>query len=186
MKRQKKDLREAHMSKYEQFAWQDALSLATWLKSSFDLEAVQENYESRSVKDNHEFEKANAGIIQELLATPEGQRPAYLRRVCKNADSLSLGVLILLAIIALVRVTEVVELRDRFRYSLYPGGSNRTTCAGIYAFNNAMRTVSFMEWPTAVFEALSEREAEREAEWACMEPYVEEWAKALADSKRDA
>lgn len=74
-----------------------------------------------------------------------------------------------------MRVKEVIELRDRFRYSLYPGGGNRTTCAGIYAFNNAMRDVTFMEWPTAVFEALFEREAE----WAPMKPIIDEWAAAF-------
>lgn len=174
------------MSTYEQFAWQDALSLAAWLKRSFDLEAVRENYESHSVKDNHEFEKANAEIIQELIAKPESQRPAYLRRVCKNVSNLTQGVLIVLAIIAQVRVKEVIELRDRFRYSLYPGGGNRTTCAGVYAFNNAMMDVSFMEWPTAVFEALSERESEREAEWSLIKPFVDEWAIARDSSKDDA
>lgn len=186
MQRQKKDLREADMSKYGQFAWQDALSLAAWLKGSFDLEAIRENYESHSVKENHEFEKNNAEIIQELIAKPEGQRPAYLRRVSKNANSLAQGVLIVLAIIAQVRVMDVIELRDRFRYSLYPGGGNRITCAGIYAFNNAMMDVSFMSWPTAVFEALSTRESEREAEWAINKPYLEEWAIALDRNKDDA
>ncbi|MBM5459113.1 hypothetical protein H8F21_16210 [Pseudomonas sp. P66] len=186
MKRQKKDLREADMSTYGQFAWQDALSLAKLLKRSFDLEALRENYESFSVEDNHEFEKNNAEIIQELISKTEGQRPAYLRRVCKNASNLSQGVLIVLAIIAQVRVTQVIELRDRFRYSLYPGGGNRNTCAGIYAFNNAMMDVSFMAWPTAVFEALSARESEREAEWALIKPYVDEWAKAYDSYKDDA
>jgi len=184
MRRQKTDLREAHMHKYEQFAWQDALSLAAWLKRSFDLEALRESYESTSVQGNYEFEKEHADVIQELIAKPESQRPAYLRRVCKNASALTQGVLIVLAIIAQVRVKEVIELRDRFRCSLYPGGGNRTTCAGIYAFNNAMRDVTFMAWPTAVFEALSERESERAAVWARIKPFVDEWA-PLIDSNKD-
>lgn len=183
MRRQKADLREAHMHKYEQFAWQDALSLAAWLKRSFDLEAVRENYESTSVLDNYEFEKIHADVIRELIAKPESQRPAYLRRVCKNVSVLTQGVLIVLAIIAQVRVKEVIELRDRFRYSLYPGGGNRTTCAGIYAFNNAMSDVTFMEWPTAVFEELSERESEREAEWGRIKPFVDEWTSATNNDK---
>ena len=76
-------------------------------------------------------------------------------------------------------VKEVIELRDRFRHSLYPGGGNRDTCAGIYAFNNAMRDVTFMTWPTAVFEALSERESKREAEWARIKPVVDEWVSVI-------
>ena len=177
MGRQKTDLRDAHMHKYEQFAWQDALSLAAWLKKSFDLEAVRESYESNSIQGNNDFEKYHADVIQELIATSESRRPAYLRRACKNVSALTQGVMIVLAIIAQVRVKEVIELRDRFRRSLYPGGGNRDTCAGIYAFNNAMRDVTFMTWPTAVFEALSEREAE----WARIKPVVDEWV-SLIDS----
>ncbi|SDJ11472.1 hypothetical protein SAMN05216605_121152 [Pseudomonas abietaniphila] len=166
------------MLKYEEFAWQDALSLAAWLKKSFDLDALRELYESDSAQNHYEREVDSADVIQELLAKPESQRFAYLRRVCKNVDTLSQGMLIVLAIIAQVRVKEVIELRDRFRYSLYPGGGTRTTCAGIYAFNNAMREVTFMAWPTAVFEALSKRETEREAQWALIKPIVDDWALA--------
>lgn len=179
MGRQKTDLRDAHMHKYEQFAWQDALSLAAWLKKSFDLEAVRESYESNSIQGNNDFEKYHADVIQELIATSESRRPAYLRRACKNVSALTQGVMIVLAIIAQVRVKEVIELRDRFRHSLYPGGGNRDTCAGIYAFNNAMRDVTFMTWPTAVFEALSERESKREAEWARIKPVVDEWVSVI-------
>lgn len=185
MRRQKTDLREAHMQKYEQFAWQDALSLAAWLKKSFDLEDVRENYESTSIQDIYAFEMQHADLIRELIAKPESQRPAYLRSVCKKGSTLTQGVLIVLAIIAQVRVKEVIKLRDRFRYSLYPGGGNRTTCAGVYAFNNAMRDVTFMEWPTAVFEALSEMESKREAEWACIKPFVDEWTSATNNDKDD-
>jgi len=167
------------MHKYEQFAWQDALSLAAWLKKSFDLEAVRESYESNSIQGNNDFEKYHADVIQELIATPESRRPAYLRRACKNVSALTQGVMIVLAIIAQVRVKEVIELRDRFRRSLSPGGGNRDTCAGIYAFNNAMRDVTFMTWPTAVFEALSERESKREAEWARIKPVVDEWVSVI-------
>lgn len=179
MGRQKTDLRDAHMHKYEQFAWQDALSLAAWLKKSFDLEAVRESYESNSIQGNNDFEKYHADVIQELIATSESRRPAYLRRACKNVSALTQGVMIVLAIIAQVRVKEVIELRDRFRRSLYPRGGNRDTCAGIYAFNNAMRDVTFMTWPTAVFEALSERESKREAEWARIKPVVDEWVSVI-------
>lgn len=183
MTRAKKDLREAHMHKYEQFAWEDALSLGAWLKRSFDLADVRENFESTSVKDIHSFEKSCADIIQELIAKPESQRPAYLRRACKEVCALTQGMLIVLAIIAQVRVKEVIELRDRFRYSLYPGGSTRTTCAGIYEFNNAMMDVTFIAWPTAVFEVLSERESARADEWARIGPIVEEWATAFRSYK---
>lgn len=111
------------MSAYRQFAWQDGLSLATWLTRSYDLEAMRESYEAISVQGHHEFEIANAEIIQELLARPEGQRSAYLRRVSKNVNRLTQGMLIVMAIIAQVRVMEVIELRDRFRYSLSSGGA---------------------------------------------------------------
>ncbi len=56
MRRQKADPRDAHMASYEQFAWQDALALATWLKQSFDLVQVKETFDALSVDQLHVFE----------------------------------------------------------------------------------------------------------------------------------
>lgn len=150
---QKADPRGASMCSYEAFAWQDALSLAFWLEESFDLVAVRKSYESMSDSDRFSFEENNAGIIQELISKTEGQRPAYLRKVAKNVDAITQGILIVFAIIGQVRVMEMIELRDRFRYALSPGGSNRITCAGIYEFHQETMGMTLFEWPNEVFEA---------------------------------
>lgn len=186
MRRQKADPRDAHMASYEQFAWQDALALATWLKQSFDLVQVKETFDALSVDQLHVFETESEGFIRELLAKPVSQRPAYLSKVGKNAGEMTQAVLIVLAIIAQVRVMEVIEIRDRFRYSLYPGGANRATCASIYAFNNEMRNVTFMGWPTRVFEALAEQDAKHEEFWAKHGDMLEQWAAAAGPRPSEA
>ncbi|WP_178125759.1 hypothetical protein [Pseudomonas sp. EMN2] len=178
MRRQKADPRDAHMARYEQFAWQDALALAAWLKQSFDLVQVKETFDALTVEELHTFETESEGFIRELLAKPVSQRPAYLRKVGKNVSEMTQAILIVLAIIAQVRVMEVIEIRDRFRYSLYPGGANRATCASIYAFNNEMRDVTFMNWPTRVFDALAEQDAEQQDFLARHREIFEQWEAA--------
>lgn len=179
MRRQKADPRNAHMARYEQFAWQDALALATWLKSAFDLVQVKEAFDALSVEQLHTFESESEIFIRELLAKPVSQRPAYLRKVGKNVGAMTQAMLIVLSIIAQVRVMEVIEIRDRFRYSLYPGSGNRATCASIYAFSNEMRDVTFMDWPTRVFEVLAEQEAEHKAFLETHDDILEQWAAAV-------
>ncbi|VVP59647.1 hypothetical protein [Pseudomonas fluorescens] len=129
------------------------MSMASWLEESFDLVAVRTRYEAIPDDDKVKFEVSNAEIIQELIAETEGQRPAYLRQVAKNVDSITQGILIVFAIIGQVRVMEMIELRDRFRYSLSPGGPNRATCAGIYAFHQEIISVTLFDWPDEVFDA---------------------------------
>lgn len=101
IRRQKADPRDAHTASYEKFAWQDALALAAWLKRSFETES--------------------GDFIKELLAKPVAQRPACLRKISKNVDEMTQAIVVVLAINAQVRVMEVIEIRDRFRYALYPG-----------------------------------------------------------------
>lgn len=186
MRRQKADPRNAHMASYEQFAWQDALALATWLKRTFDLAQVKEAFDVLSVEELHAFESESESFIRELLAKPVSQRPAYLRKVGKNVGAMTQAMLIVLAIIAQVRVMEVIEIRDRFRHSLYPGSANRATCASIYAFNNEMRNVTFMDWPTRVFESLAEQDAERDYLFTKHGEILEQWAAAVRPRSSEA
>lgn len=150
---QKMDPRDKSMGSYELFAWRDAMSLASWLEQAYDLVEVRKAYEAMPDRDKFKYEESNAQIIQELLGKTEGQRPAYVRKVGKNVDPVSQGVLIVFAIIGQVRVKELIGLRDRFRYSLSPGGTNRATCAGVYAFHQELMSVSLFDWPDEVFDA---------------------------------
>lgn len=150
---QKADPRGKNMCSYQLFAWRDAMSMASWLEESFDLVAVRKRYEAIPDDDKVKFEVSNAELIQELIAKTEGQRPAYLRKVAKNVDSITQGILIVFAIIGQVRVMEMIELRDRFRYSLSPGGPNRATCAGLYGFHQEIISVTLFDWPDDVFDA---------------------------------
>ena len=141
------------MRSYELFAWQDAISMASWLEEAFDLVAVRKAYEAIPGTDKFKFEENNAGIIQELISKTEGQRPAYLRKVGKNVSDIDQGILIVFAIIGQVRVKEMIELRDRFNHCLSPGGPNRATCARIYEFHQETTRLPLFDWPGEVFEA---------------------------------
>jgi hypothetical protein len=151
---QKIDPRSKNMCSYEKFAWSDAISMADWLEESFDLVAVRKGFEAMSDAQKLNFEEKNAVIIQEVIGKTEGQRPAYLRKVGKNAGALTQGILIVFAIIGIVRVKEIIDLRDRFRYSLTPGGPNRATCADLYSFYQEMKALTALDWPDEVFEAI--------------------------------
>ena len=150
---QKIDPRSRNMCSYEKFAWSDAISMAAWLEESFDLVAVRKKFESMTDSAKLHFEENNTEIIQELIGKTEGQRPAYLRKVGKDADALIQGVLIIFAIIGMVRVKEIIDLRDRYRYALTPGGPNRSTCADPYAFQEEMKALTLLDWPDDVFDA---------------------------------
>ncbi|MGE8067071.1 hypothetical protein [Pseudomonas sp. NPDC089569] len=150
---QKADPRSSNMGSYELFAWRDAMSMASWLQEEFDLVAVRKAYEAMSDDQKFKFEDSNAEIIQEMIGKTEGQRPAYLRKVAKNVGTITQGILIVFAIIGQVRVKEMIDLRDRFRYSLSPGGPNRATCAGIYAFHQQTLSMTLFNWPDEVFDA---------------------------------
>lgn len=151
---QKADPRGKNMCSYEKFAWSDAISMASWLEESFDLIAVRKAFESMTDEGKIHFQQKNMGIIEEMIGKTEGQRPAYLRKVGKNADALTQGILIVFTIIGMVNVKEIIDLRDRFRYALSPGSTNRSTCASLFAFHQEILALtSKIEWPDEVFNA---------------------------------
>lgn len=147
------DPRSSNMGSYVLFAWRDAMAMASWLEESFDLVAVRQAFEATPTEVKSRFEADNAEIIQELISKTDGQRPAYLRKVAKNVDLVTQGILVVFAIIGLVRVKQMLDLRDQFRYALTPGGSNRATCAGVFAFHQQTLNLPLFDWPHEVFDA---------------------------------
>ncbi|WP_131815936.1 MULTISPECIES: hypothetical protein [Pseudomonas] len=142
------------MWRYSQFASDDAVALAEWLDTDFDLIAVRAAFERMSIEQRVHFEAQNTAVIQELIGRTEGQRPAYLKRVAKNSDATTSGVAIVFAILGLVRVRALIEMRERFQ-SIGPGSGYRVACARIYERQDfylpSMAGLLDYEWPERVF-----------------------------------
>jgi hypothetical protein len=142
------------MYNYSNFAWSDALSLAYWLDTEFDLKEVQSAFDAMSQTDRAKFEENNETLIEELLRRTEGQRPAFLRKVVKHASNTSKGLLLVFGIMGLVRVRSLIEIRD-WLVLMGPGGSYRVTNARIYEIQKQvegpMRSLFVREWPEHVF-----------------------------------
>lgn len=144
---------EKHMGSYELFAWRDAMALASWLEEDYDVRAVRQAFEAMSLDDKLAFEDKNVELIEELIRRSESQRPAYVRKVGKDASEITKGILIAFAIIGQVRVKDLMELRDRYRMALAPGGGNRVTCSELYAFQHEVSHLGSYDWPDEVFDA---------------------------------
>jgi hypothetical protein len=144
---------EKHMGSYELFSWRDAMALASWLEEDYDVRAVRVAFEGMSLDEKLDFEEKNHDHIEELIRRSESQRPAYVRKVGKEANDTTKGVLIVFAIIGQVRVKDLLELRDQYRMALAPGSGNRITCSELYAFQHQVSRLGNYDWPAEVFEA---------------------------------
>lgn len=144
---------EKHMGSYELFAWRDAMALASWLEEDYKVADIRKAFEKMSVDELYDFEKRNQEHIQELIRRSESQRPAYVRKVGKNVSETTRGLLVVFAIIGQVRVRDLLELRDRYRLALAPGGGNRITCAELFLFQLEVSSLHGFFWPDEVFEA---------------------------------
>lgn len=147
------DASQKSMGSYELFAWRDAMELASWLEADFDIRAMRKAFEQTPPGALAEFEANNREFIAELISKSPSQRLAYLRKIGKDVDTVTRGMIIVFAIIGQVRAKKIIELRDRFRTVLTPGASNRSTCAGLYAFQWEVAAHSTFAWPHEVFEA---------------------------------
>lgn len=141
------------MGSYQLFAWRDAMSLASWLENEYDLQAVRRAFDALTQAQRANFERLNAPLIEELIRRPETQRPALVRRACKDANATERGLLIVFAVLCQARVRGLIELRDGYRDVLMPGSGNRATCAGLYGFNTALVELYRHDWPSDVFSA---------------------------------
>lgn len=127
------------MNSYLWFAWNDAMELASLLEDRCDIKFVRDFYEGLSAEDMFVCEGELQHYISNLLQKTVAQRPAYLRKMGKDHPGTNIpDFVLLLALIAQVRVTEIMDVRDRFRGALAPGEGNRITCAGLYDFGIEM------------------------------------------------
>lgn len=143
------------MYRYQQFARSDAASLAAWLDAEFDVAEVRRVFGQLSLDHKLEFERRNAGVIQELIRKTEGQRPAFMRRCGKNADDMTKALVIVFAMLGLGRVKQLMAARDEFIMSIHPGSGYRVTCASVYGSEDSLiemlSSLSDYEWPAQAF-----------------------------------
>lgn len=156
--RQKKETYEKSMSSYEQFAWNDAIGIAHLLDEEVGAPRAHKFYDSLAKDSIMKFERDNHDLIANFIQKTEGQRPAYVKRCTKgmNEDGAEATkiVFLVLAIIGCVRVKEVIDLRDNYRYVLAPGSGNRITTASIYKFSEEVKQLFQYDWPWEVFNAV--------------------------------
>ena len=150
-----KDPRDPNMASYQRFAQGDAYDLAEWLVTDFDLVAVRRLFEGAELSERRSFEMENVEALAALIRKSPSQRPAYLRRICKGLTAQTQGTVIVFAIIALLRVEALIE-RDRYRYALTPGDSNRETCASIYEFHQESLHIPQYDWPDEILGEIRE------------------------------
>lgn len=141
------------MGSYELYAWRDAMALASWLEEQFDVREVGRAFLKLTIQEKLNFESRNEEFILELIRRTEAQRPAYLRNIGKDATDTTKGLLIVFAVLGQIRVKEMLELRDRFREALVPGGANRAICSAMYTFQYEASRLGNYDWPNEVFDA---------------------------------
>jgi hypothetical protein len=150
------DSADKSMGSYEKFAWDDACSIAGMLCETYGFEKVKTAYTGKNTEAIKDFEGKNKNLIAEYLSKTESARPAYIKSISKEATEGERIMFLVLSILALVRVYEILMLRDVYRHALNPGLGNRITTKAIYEFSNRVAQEITYEWPSEVFDAIGE------------------------------
>lgn len=151
--RRRTDPHEKSMGSYELFAWRDAMSVGSMLEEECNLPKARKIYEAMTPEAIMEFEEKNCELLKEFIGKSEVQRHTYFERITKESSEGTKVLFLVLAILGLVRVMRMLELRDAFRTVLAPGRGNRITAAGVYGFAAEVDACFEYEWPSEVFEA---------------------------------
>jgi hypothetical protein len=142
------------MEHYGTFASRDARRLATWLERDYDVAITRRLYSDMSLTRKSEFEAANATFIEELIQRTPADRVAYLKNLDEKlgTDRTTESLLIVFAIIGLLRLRALFEIRDYYRSVLVPGEDSRTTCCALYSFQNEVSGIRRFRWPNEAFD----------------------------------
>lgn len=148
-RRKRTEAHEKSMWKYEIFAWHDAVAIADLLARRYPIQHVRKIFESFDKQDLIRFEQENKELIGDFIQKSEKQRANYLDKISNH--ELSNIVFLVIAIIAVIRVKGVLELRDRYRLMLAPGRGNRITNSALYEFSMEMLALFNYSWPEEAF-----------------------------------
>lgn len=144
------------MYSYARFAWNDACSIADLLtRERLDISAAYSLFCAMDGDHLRRIEQACGSMIEDFIGRAESQRPSVVRKVVKAAGKEAGSVFVVLSVIGLMRVNELLTLRDQYRDALAPGSGNRATCAAVYSFQQEVAELSKFEWPEDVLETIS-------------------------------
>ncbi len=148
------DSREKSMSSYALHAWRDAMAIAVLLDQEVGIARARKLYEGVDKIDVMAYEMAAAKLIAEFIGKTEGQRISFVNKWLPDSEKTRV-VFLTLAIIGCMRAKGILEMRDIYRYSLAPGGGNRVTVSGVYAFGQEVtEALISYEWPCEPIEEL--------------------------------
>lgn len=151
--------RDAHlksMSSYESTAWNDACAIAQFMADYFenDVSRVRELYLKFEKNEIKAFEKKNESFIAEFIGKTEGQRNSYFNKITAKADERTKIIFLTLCLLSIIRVRDVIEIRDRYRDVLAPGRGYRLTNKALYEFEREVVGITTYEWPSDPFDAI--------------------------------
>ena len=151
--------RNAHlksMSSYESAAWNDACAIAQFIADCFDndVSRAREMFQKVEVKEIKAFEEKNGSFIAEFIGKTEGQRTSYFNKITAKADEQTRVIFLTLCLLSIIRVRDVIEIRDRYRDVLAPGRGYRLTNKALYEFEREVVGITSYEWPSDPFDAI--------------------------------
>ncbi|MDO7931560.1 hypothetical protein Q6A26_03645 [Xanthomonas euvesicatoria pv. eucalypti] len=148
------------MASYQFAAWTDALGMAEHIAGDFasatglSLNQIRRRYEGIPVNQVEQFETDYWPLIADYLAKTEGQRPGNFRKVTAKVGTDEKIMFLVMCLLAGLRASKLLELRDEYRMVLAPGSGNRSTAAGAYRFLMQAQELMDHSWPYEAFEAL--------------------------------
>ena len=144
------------MHRYHSHAHADAHSIARYIEDiareqGRSLADVRRIYEAVPTVDMIECERRHEQLLTDFIAKTEGHRPAYLRRIAKEASPDDVLVFLALAMIGAYRAHRLFEARDRHRQCFGPGMGYGAASAEMYAFGCAAKEIVLdYRWPSDV------------------------------------
>ena len=150
--RRKTETHEKSMGSYILFAWSDAMDVANLLDQVVGATKARKIYEKMDTETVTKYESDVTEQLAEFIHKTQTQRASYVAKQLKDEETKV--AFLVLAILGLLRVKEVVELRDRYRMSLAPGRGNRDTAAALYLFADKVSRLYDYLWPDELFDAM--------------------------------
>ncbi len=128
------------------------MSIANLLDQVVGVPRARKIYKKLDTKTVTKYESDVTEQLAEFIHKTETQRASYVAKQLKDEETKV--AFLVLSIIGLLRVKEVIELRDRFRMSLVPGRGNRDTAAALYLFADEVSRLYAYCWPDELFTAM--------------------------------
>lgn len=139
---------EKSMSSYHEHCFQDAAQMLSSICDEGDIVEIYGWYRQLSDDLLWDFYDSVQDDIARFLGSTEKQRQTTLKKFKEANQELSGGLLFrILATRAAEMAAQAILYRDDYRFALAPGGSNRATAAGVFAFLSEVQRLNPIAWP---------------------------------------